>query len=93
MTSELQTGITYALVAGTLWGISPLLLKRGLKHADVSTATPHRAVRFGGFLAGLAFYSGEIGDTLNEPSTERRDLEKYAFQPRRGVAQSQDLPA
>jgi uncharacterized membrane protein len=37
--SELQTGITYALVAGTLWGISLLLLKHGLKHADVSTAT------------------------------------------------------
>jgi uncharacterized membrane protein len=39
MSAELQTGIVYALLAGTLRGISPLLLKRGLKYADVSTAT------------------------------------------------------
>jgi uncharacterized membrane protein len=39
MSQELQTGIYYALFAGGLWGIGPLLLKRGLKYADVSTAT------------------------------------------------------
>jgi hypothetical protein len=43
-----QTGIAYVHLAGTLWGVSPLLLKRGLKHADVSAAR-YRAVRLGGF--------------------------------------------
>jgi uncharacterized membrane protein len=61
MSQELQTGIYYALVAGGLWGIGPLLLKRGLKYADVSTATlveQHVSVLL---LVGLAIYYGEIG--------------------------------
>ena len=61
MSQELQTGIYYALFAGGLWGIGPLLLKRGLKYADVSTATlveQHVSVFL---LVGLAIYYGEIG--------------------------------
>lgn len=59
-TSELQLGIAYALAAGILWGISPLLLKRSLKYTDVSTATlveQHVSVFM---LVGLAVQSGEI---------------------------------
>jgi uncharacterized membrane protein len=59
--SELQIGIAYALLAGALWGIGPLLLKRALKYTNVSAATlveQHVSV----FLViGLAAYYGEIG--------------------------------
>jgi len=39
MNGNLQMGIFYALVAGALWGIGPLLLKRGMTLSNVSTAT------------------------------------------------------
>lgn len=39
MNGDLQIGIFYALVSGTLWGIGPLLLKRGMTLSNVSTAT------------------------------------------------------
>lgn len=61
MSPDLETGISYALGAGALWGIGPLLLKRGLKYANVSTATlveQHVSVIL---LLGLAIYDGEIG--------------------------------
>jgi len=67
MSQELQTGIYYALFAGGLWGIGPLLLKRGLKYADVSTATlveQHVSVFL---LVGLAIYYGEISQV--DPSS------------------------
>jgi transporter family protein len=54
-------------LAGGLWGIGPLLLKRGLKYADVSTATlveQHVSVFL---LVGLAIYYGEIGQV--DPSS------------------------
>ena len=35
----MEMGIVYALCAGVFWGTSPVLLKRGLAHADVSAAT------------------------------------------------------
>ena len=35
----METGILYAIVAGLFWGTSPVLVKRGLVHADVSAAT------------------------------------------------------
>lgn len=59
--SELQVGIAYALLAGALWGVGPLLLKRALKYTNVSTATlveQHVSVFL---LVGLAIYYGEIG--------------------------------
>ncbi|MFQ5682711.1 MAG: EamA family transporter [Candidatus Binatia bacterium] len=39
MPANLQLGVLYALVSGTLWGIGPLLLKRGMTLSNVSTAT------------------------------------------------------
>lgn len=39
MASSLQLGVFYALLAGVIWGISPLLLKRGLAASNVSTGT------------------------------------------------------
>lgn len=39
ITPNLQMGIFHALLAGTLWGIGPLLLKRGMVLSNVSTAT------------------------------------------------------
>jgi drug/metabolite transporter (DMT)-like permease len=35
----LETGVLYAIIAGVLWGTSPVLVKRGLVHSDVSSAT------------------------------------------------------
>ena len=61
MTPELQIGIGYALLAGVLWGIGPLLLKRGLKFASVTTATMVEQVVSVTLLTGLAAYFGEIG--------------------------------
>jgi uncharacterized membrane protein len=58
--SELQTGIAYALLAGTLWGIGPLLVKRALKYTNVSTATLVEQNVSVFLLVGLAGYSGEI---------------------------------
>jgi uncharacterized membrane protein len=58
--SELQTGIAYALLAGALWGIGPLLVKRALKYTNVSTATLVEQNVSVFLLVGLAGYSGEI---------------------------------
>jgi uncharacterized membrane protein len=58
--SELQVGIAYALLAGILWGVGPLLLKRALKHTNVSTATLLQQNVSVLLLVGLATYSGEI---------------------------------
>jgi transporter family protein len=35
----METGIVYALIAGLFWGTSPVLVKRGLAHSNVSAAT------------------------------------------------------
>lgn len=58
--SELHVGIAYALLAGILWGVGPLLLKRALKHTNVSTATWLEQNVSVLLLVGLATYSGEI---------------------------------
>ncbi len=58
--SELQVGVAYALLAGALWGISPLMLKRALKHTNVSAATLVQQYVSVLLLSGLAVYSGEI---------------------------------
>jgi uncharacterized membrane protein len=60
--SELHVGIAYALLAGILWGVGPLLLKRALKHTNVSTATLLEQNVSVLLLVGLATYSGEIGE-------------------------------
>jgi len=59
--SELQVGIAYALLAGALWGIGPLLLKRALKYTNVSTATLVEQNVSVFLIIGLAIYYGEIG--------------------------------
>ena len=69
MSQNLQIGIAYALLAGVLWGIGPLLLKRALKYTNVSTATlieQHVSVIL---LISLATYYGEIGhlDVMSRP--------------------------
>lgn len=58
--SDLQVGIAYALLAGVLWGVGPLLLKRALKHTNVSTATLLEQNVSVVLLVGLAAYFGEI---------------------------------
>lgn len=35
----METGVLYALIAGLFWGTSPVVVKRGLAHANVSAAT------------------------------------------------------
>ena len=35
----MQTGVLYAVIAGLFWGTSPVLVKRGLAHSNVSAAT------------------------------------------------------
>jgi len=58
--TELQVGVAYALLAGALWGVAPLMLKRALKQTNVSTATlvqQHVSVVL---LVGLAAYYGEF---------------------------------
>ena len=60
MSSELQIGIVYALMAGAVWGIGPLLLKRGMKYSNVSTATLVQQYVSVGFLALLGVYYGEL---------------------------------
>jgi uncharacterized membrane protein len=60
MTAELQIGIAYALLAGVLWGVGPLLLKRGLRYANVSAATLVEQYVSVAFLAVLGAYHGEL---------------------------------
>ena len=36
---QIETGIIYALIAGIIWGVDPLLLKKGMINSNVSTAT------------------------------------------------------
>ncbi|MGE5302659.1 MAG: EamA family transporter, partial [Alphaproteobacteria bacterium] len=60
MSAELRIGIAYALTAGAIWGIGPLLLKRGMKYSNVSTATLVQQYVSVGFLAVLSMYHGEL---------------------------------
>lgn len=39
ITDQIGTGVVYALTAGILWGIGPILLKKGMALSNVSTAT------------------------------------------------------
>lgn len=60
MLTALQTGMAYAVLAGTLWGIGPLALKRALKHTSLSTATLTDQYISVLLLAVLAAYTGEF---------------------------------
>ena len=60
MTDGLPTGMAYALLAGTLWGIGPLALKRALKHTSVGAATLTDQYISVLLLGVLAACSGEL---------------------------------
>lgn len=60
MPINLQTGRFYALLAGTLWGFGPLLLKRGMTVSNVSTATLIEQYVSVGTLALIAGVRGEL---------------------------------
>ena len=57
---QIGTGIVYALIAGILWGIGPLLLKKGLTHSNVSTAILIEQSVSVITLASLAGIQGEL---------------------------------
>ena len=56
----MKTGIFYAIVAGLFWGISPVLVKRGLVHADVSAATLYQQATILATLLVAALVEGEL---------------------------------
>jgi len=55
-----KTGILYAIVAGVFWGTSPVLVKRGLVHADVSAATLYQQATILVTLIAAALIEGEL---------------------------------
>jgi drug/metabolite transporter (DMT)-like permease len=55
-----ETGILYAIVAGIFWGTSPVLVKRGLVHADVSAATLYQQATILIMLIAAALIEGEL---------------------------------
>jgi transporter family protein len=55
----METGIVYALIAGLFWGTSPVLVKRGLAHADVSAATLYQQATILTTLLGAALLEGD----------------------------------
>ncbi len=56
----METGILYAIVAGIFWGTSPVLVKRGLVHADVSAATLYQQATILVTLIAAALIEGEL---------------------------------
>ncbi len=56
----METGIFYAIVAGLFWGTSPVLVKRGLVHADVSAATLYQQATILATLLVAALVDGEL---------------------------------
>jgi len=55
-----ETGILYAIIAGVFWGTSPVLVKRGLVHADVSAATLYQQATILVTLLAAALIEGEL---------------------------------
>jgi len=56
----METGIIYALIAGLLWGTSPVLVKRGLVNSDVSAATLYQQATILATLLGAALLEGDL---------------------------------
>ena len=56
----METGIFYAVIAGVFWGTSPVLVKRGLTHADVSAATLYQQATILATLIAAALIEGEL---------------------------------
>ena len=57
---NLEKGILYALMAGIIWGVGPLLLKRGMALSNVSTATLVQQFACVTYLVSLAAFKGEL---------------------------------
>ena len=66
----MEAGIFYALIAGLFWGGSPVLVKRGLVHSDVSAATLYQqpAILLTLVLAGL-LEGNALGGRISAPAT------------------------
>ena len=58
----METGVLYALIAGLFWGTSPVLVKRGLAHADVSAATLYQQATILLTLVCSALLEGDLFD-------------------------------
>ena len=56
----METGISYAIIAGLFRGISPVLVKRGLVHADVGAATLYPQTTILVALIVAALVEGEL---------------------------------
>jgi drug/metabolite transporter (DMT)-like permease len=56
----METGILHALIAGLFWGTSPVLVKRGLAHSDVSAATLYQQATILATLLGAALLEGDL---------------------------------
>lgn len=57
---QFRIGIFYAILAGSLWGISPLFLKKGMMYSDVSTATLIQQCTNVLTLIGIGVVEGEM---------------------------------
>jgi transporter family protein len=56
----METGIFYAVIAGLFWGSSPVLVKRGLVHSDVSAATLYQQATILLTLIVAAIFEGDL---------------------------------
>jgi transporter family protein len=56
----METGIGYALITGLFWGTSPVLVKRGLAHSNVSAATLCQQGTILLTLLGAALLEGDL---------------------------------
>lgn len=56
----METGIVYAIFAGLFWGTSPVLVKRGLVHTDVSAATLYQQATILVTLLAAALVEGDL---------------------------------
>ena len=68
MNYNLEMGIFYALLSGVLWGIGPLLLKRGMTLSNVSTATLTQQYVSVITLTVIATVQGEVFHLVDIPA-------------------------
>ncbi len=65
----METGIFYALIAGLFWGSSPVLVKRGLVHSNVSAATLYQQAATLLTLVLAALLEGNALSRISAPAT------------------------
>jgi drug/metabolite transporter (DMT)-like permease len=56
----MESGVIYALIAGLFWGTSPVLVKRGLAHSNVSAATLYQQATILLTLVASAVLEGDL---------------------------------